>query len=96
MPIYEYGCSECGEQIEVFQKISDEPLTLCPDCGGELSKLVSSTSFVLKGGGWYADGYGSPEKTSAVDKPSTDTKEKQSEASKDKTAKAAASAKADK
>lgn len=57
MPIYEYGCSECGKHIEAFQKISDEPLSVCPECGGELSKLMSSTSFVLKGGGWYADGY---------------------------------------
>jgi len=59
MPIYEYGCSECGKRIEAFQKIADEPLTVCPDCGGELSKLISNTSFVLKGGGWYADGYAS-------------------------------------
>ena len=59
MPIYEYACSECSNHIEAFQKISDEPLTVCPECGGELSKLISSTSFVLKGGGWYADGYAS-------------------------------------
>lgn len=59
MPIYEYGCTECGKHIEAFQRISDEPLTECPDCSGELTKLVSSTSFVLKGGGWYADGYSS-------------------------------------
>ncbi|MCK4910061.1 MAG: zinc ribbon domain-containing protein [Thermodesulfovibrionales bacterium] len=57
MPIYEYQCTSCGEQLEVMQKISDPRLTVCPECGGELSKLISNTSFVLKGGGWYADGY---------------------------------------
>lgn len=57
MPIYEYGCVECGKQIEAFQKINDAPLTVCPECGGELSKMISNTSFVLKGSGWYADGY---------------------------------------
>ena len=65
MPIYEYKCSSCEEQLEVMQKISDPRLTVCPECGGELSKLISNTSFVLKGGGWYADGYsssGAPEK----------------------------------
>ena len=41
MPIYEYGCHECGKHIEAFQKISDKPLTVCPDCGGKLSKLMS-------------------------------------------------------
>lgn len=66
MPIYEYGCSECGRHIEAFQKISDEPLAVCPDCGGELSKLVSNTSFVLKGSGWYADGYSSTAKPSGT------------------------------
>lgn len=59
MPIYEYKCSACEEQLEVMQKISDPRLTVCPECGGELSKLISNTSFVLKGGGWYADGYSS-------------------------------------
>ena len=65
MPIYEYKCSSCEEQLEVMQKISDPRLTVCPECGGDLSKLISNTSFVLKGGGWYADGYsssGAPEK----------------------------------
>ena len=59
MPIYEYKCGSCGEQMEVMQRISDPRLTVCPACGGELAKLISNTSFVLKGGGWYADGYSS-------------------------------------
>ncbi|WP_136806776.1 FmdB family zinc ribbon protein [Desulfosediminicola flagellatus] len=59
MPIYEYKCSECSTQHECIQKITDAPKTECPDCGGELYKLISLNSFQLKGGGWYADGYSS-------------------------------------
>jgi len=88
MPIYEYGCTECGKHIEAFQKITDEPLTLCPDCGGELSKLISSTSFVLKGGGWYADGYSSSGDAKGSDKPASDsgTPAKSAEAKPEKSA----------
>ena len=54
MPIYDYKCSDCGHQIEVIQKFSDEPKTLCAECGKEtLKKMVSAPSFRLKGGGWY-------------------------------------------
>lgn len=85
MPIYEYGCTECGNRIEAFQKVSDDPLSECPDCGGELSKLISNSSFVLKGGGWYADGYGAPTEAKAKDeKPAT---KKESSAKKDSPAK---------
>lgn len=64
MPVYEYECSSCQNVFEVQQKIADPPLTSCPDCQGSLRKLMSMTSFQLKGGGWYADGY-----ASAGDKP---------------------------
>ena len=54
MPIYDYKCSDCEHQIEVIQKLSDEPKTLCPNCNKEsLNKMVSAPSFRLKGGGWY-------------------------------------------
>ena len=59
MPVYEYECSDCDKVFEVQQKISDEPIKICPACQGEVRKLVSMSSFQLKGGGWYADGYGS-------------------------------------
>ena len=58
MPIYEYRCDECSHQFDVFQKITDDPVSVCPECGGPVHKLVSQTSFVLKGGGWYATEYG--------------------------------------
>lgn len=57
MPIYEYQCLQCKTVHEIWQKISERPLSVCSDCGGPLQKLVSLSSFQLKGGGWYADGY---------------------------------------
>ena len=54
MPIYEYQCTECGYQTEVLQKISDEPLKDCPECGKPaMKKMVTAAAFRLKGGGWY-------------------------------------------
>jgi putative FmdB family regulatory protein len=70
MPIYEYVCDKCGKLIDVLQKISDPPPARCESCGAEgpLTKCVSKTSFVLKGGGWYSDLYGSSKKdTTAKD-----------------------------
>jgi putative FmdB family regulatory protein len=67
MPIYEYKCAECNEQFEVMQKITDDPLTECTSCGGELKKLITSTSFVLKGGGWYVTDYPNADRKKAID-----------------------------
>ncbi len=67
MPIYEYRCLNCSNQMEVMQKFSDEPLATCPECGGELKKLISNTSFVLKGTGWYLTDYASPERKKAME-----------------------------
>lgn len=57
MPIYEYKCQKCGKQFEAFQGIADPELKVCKFCNGKLSKLVSVSSFALKGGGWYATDY---------------------------------------
>ena len=58
MPIYEYECDKCGYAFEREQRMSDPPVKTCPKCRGrKVTKLISRTSFVLKGGGWYADGY---------------------------------------
>jgi putative FmdB family regulatory protein len=55
MPIYEYRCSSCGAQKDVMQKISDAPLTKCPECGQEaFAKQISAAGFQLKGSGYYA------------------------------------------
>lgn len=57
MPIYEYECMECHKIYEIIQKFSEEPLKNCPECGGELKKLISQSSFILKGSGWYVTDY---------------------------------------
>lgn len=55
MPIYEYRCAVCGHQDEHLQKVSDEPLSVCPACGKpEYRKQLSAAGFQLKGTGWYA------------------------------------------
>ncbi len=59
MPVYEYECDQCEKVFEIQQRMSEEPLKSCPECEGEVRKLMSMSSFQLKGGGWYADGYSS-------------------------------------
>jgi putative FmdB family regulatory protein len=59
MPVYEYECKSCCKVFEVQQKMAEKPLSACPECAGEVKKLMSMSSFQLKGGGWYADGYAS-------------------------------------
>ncbi len=57
MPLYEYECVGCGDLTEELQKFSDKPLTKCKSCGGKLHKLISHSSFHLKGSGWYVTDY---------------------------------------
>ena len=66
MPIYEYQCQACGHDMEAIQKMSDDALTVCPECGKpELKKLISAAGFQLKGSGWYeTDFKGGGKKTS--------------------------------
>lgn len=69
MPIYEYACSKCGKLNEVLQKVNDPTPERCDGCGakGTLRKVVSRSSFVLRGGGWYSDLYSSVKKEKAKD-----------------------------
>jgi putative FmdB family regulatory protein len=54
MPIYEYACKKCGHMLDALQKMSDDPLVDCPDCGdAQLKRLISAPRFRLKGNGWY-------------------------------------------
>lgn len=53
MPTYQYACTSCGEQVEVVQKFTDDPLTVCPVCGGALRKVYSAVGIVFKGSGFY-------------------------------------------
>lgn len=82
MPVYEYQCTACQHEFEREQRISEDPIKKCPKCGKQkVKRLISRTSFVLKGGGWYGDLYGSV-------KPSS---EKKDDAGKDSGATASAS-----
>jgi putative FmdB family regulatory protein len=81
MPIYAYKCADCGHEKEVLQKISDAPLTVCPDCGHPtMAKMVTAAGFQLKGSGWYAtdfrnkDAGGKPGKTEGKTDGKTDGK----------------------
>lgn len=78
MPIYEYQCQQCHHQVEAFQKINEAPLTACPNCHkNALQKLVSASSFQLKGTGWYATDFRdkgkAPKKEEEVKKESKET-----------------------
>ena len=94
MPIYEYECTSCCNVFEVFQRMTEDPVTICPDCSGSVKKLLSMSSFQLKGGGWYADGYsskssngsGSSAACSKSAKSSTDKSEKSTSSSSDSSA----------
>ena len=76
MPIYEYECLACGKTTEAMQKFSDALLDTCPECGGHLKKLISNSTFVLKGTGWYVTDYG--RKGSETAGKSSDTPKKSS------------------
>lgn len=77
MPIYEYHCQKCGH-FEVTQKITDNALDRCPTCKRRAKKLISNTSFQLKGSGWYLTDYArkgkAPEDGKAAKKPAADAK----------------------
>ncbi|HEX9942690.1 MAG TPA: FmdB family zinc ribbon protein, partial [Thermoanaerobaculia bacterium] len=53
MPIYEYECLKCGRRTELLQRLDEAPLAACPECGGEVKKLISPPAFQFKGSGWY-------------------------------------------
>ncbi|QJA06205.1 zinc ribbon domain-containing protein [Thermosulfurimonas marina] len=83
MPIYEYECEGCGKRLEVWQKITDEPLATCESCGGKLHKLISQSSFILKGTGWYVTDYARKERkeTQKEDSGSSGTQDSGKESS---------------
>ena len=74
MPIYEYKCTKCNEVFEVIQKISEKPLDKCPKCGSPVEKIISNSSFVLKGSGWYVTDYANKGKTIQKEDKTTSTK----------------------
>jgi len=82
MPIYEYRCEKCDSHFEVIQKFSDKPLKFCSNCKGRLTKLISQTSFQLKGSGWYVTDYAksgkAPAKSDESSKPAAESSAKDS------------------
>ena len=86
MPTYEYLCDKCGHEFERQQRISDPPVKSCPSCKSrKVKKLISRTSFVLKGSGWYSDLYSSSKKDSKKD-GDTDSASSESKSETKKTA----------
>ena len=81
MPTYEYRCKKCQHEFEESQKISDPPLKKCPKCKGGVVRLVSGSTFMLKGSGWYKDGYASTRKNSTGKELSGEKKSSEKEKS---------------
>jgi putative FmdB family regulatory protein len=80
MPIYEYECLKCGKTAEAMQRFSDPPLTQCSHCKGEMRKLISASTFHLKGSGWYTTDYcGKNQSTSKPTECKSETCEKKAE-----------------
>jgi putative FmdB family regulatory protein len=93
MPIYEYLCGSCGHVLDALQKVSDDPLTYCPECGKpELKRQLSAPAFRLKGGGWYETDFKDKNRKNVVradgdSKPASDAKPSPAKAEKKPAAK---------
>jgi len=83
MPIYEYQCQKCGV-IEVTQRITEKPLVKCPTCKSKIKKLISNTSFQLKGTGWYITDYARKGQTNGESKSESSSKPASTAASESK------------
>ena len=86
MPTYEYRCRACGHVFDIVQKMSDDPLTICPECGGELRKVFAPPAIAFKGSGFYATDHGKKAKPAGETKgdggkdgETTEKKEKKAE-----------------
>jgi len=86
MPIYEFECTKCGATEEVFQKLNEKPLVKCKHCSGKLHKLISQSSFHLKGSGWYVTDYANKSRSTP---PNQKKEEKTSDKKPDTSVKAA-------
>ncbi len=82
MPLYEYKCDSCGKIFEVIQKFADEPLTVHPECGGKVERLLSAPAFHLKGTGWYATDYAKSNGSDSKSKENKDSKSDESKSAK--------------
>ena len=86
MPTYEYECKNCGNTFELFQNMTDKPLKECPECGGEVNRLIGiGSGFIFKGGGFYTTDYRSEsyKKGAKADKPEPKVKDSSKKTAKD-------------
>ena len=93
MPIYGYRCSACGHQFEILQRVSDEPLKVCPQCQGKLTKILYPAGVIFKGSGFYTTDYkgsgksgsanGSGASAAAKSEPKSETKSESKSESRD-------------
>ena len=75
MPTYTYICENCGKETEAFQKITDDPLSVCPHCGGKLNKKISGgVGLVFKGSGFYITDYKNKNNNSTTEKSKKEVK----------------------
>jgi putative FmdB family regulatory protein len=79
MPTYEYACRDCGHTFEIVQKMTDEPLTVCPNCGGHLRKVFAVPAIAFKGSGFYATDHGKKAKRPSETSEKGETKETKKE-----------------
>lgn len=83
MPTYEYACRACGKHLEVVQSFSDDALTVCEECGGELRKVFSAAGLIFKGSGWHIKDYSSGAKPSTSAKSTDGGSDTKSDTKKD-------------
>ena len=74
MPLYEYKCANCGERVEIIQRVSDKPYSICPKCGGEMKKQISAPAIQFKGSGFYKTDYASSKPAESKSETKTETK----------------------
>jgi putative FmdB family regulatory protein len=91
MPTYEYRCKSCGEHLEVVQSFKDDPLTVCPQCEGELRKVFSPIGISFKGSGFYKTDSRSGSGSKAAESKSSETKSAETKSSETKASESKAS-----
>ncbi|MER7506201.1 FmdB family zinc ribbon protein [Nonomuraea pusilla] len=92
MPTYQYACNDCGEQLEVVQKFSDDALTVCPKCEGNLRKVFSAVGIVFKGSGFYRTDNRTSSSSTSSSTSSSSSKSSESKSSSDSSSSTSSSA----
>jgi putative FmdB family regulatory protein len=96
MPIYEYQCPKCGQQTEILHQSQERRRPVCPECGGRMKKMISSSAFILKGSGWYVTDYPSSSRKKGMEAEKKAKEKKKDTTSKKKPSAASTSGKSSK